>query len=125
MKKYILIVEDNIIALQVQKVLMENLDCLVDCAETGEIAVDSAEKNKYDLILMDIGLPGIDGIEATRQIRLHEKEENRSTTHIVAVTGNADPSQHILCIEAGINHVVVKPLSMDIAKVILSDLAQA
>ena len=68
---------------------------------------------------MDIGLPGIDGIEATRNIRQREKEKQCVLTHIVAVTGNADQSQHTLCTEAGMNDVIVKPLSTDAAKSIL------
>ncbi len=73
---------------------------------------------------MDIGLPGIDGIETTRQIRLHEKEGSNGSTHIVAVTGNADQSQHKLCIDAGMDDVLVKPLVADAAKSILSNLEQ-
>jgi CheY-like chemotaxis protein len=124
MKKYVLIVEDNEIAMNVEKLLFENLNCIVDCATNGELAVDYAAKNEYDLIIMDIGLPGIDGIETTLQIRLNEKKLNRCFIPIVAVTGNADPTQHILCTRAGINEVIVKPLSMNVAKSILLNLAK-
>lgn len=122
MKRYILIVEDNPIAMTVEKLLMENLNCQVDNAPTGEISVELAQKNQYDLILMDIGLPGIDGVEATRQIRSYENANQRVSAPIVAVTGNADPNQHGLCIQAGMNEVIVKPLTVDIAKSILSNL---
>ena len=50
MKKHILIVEDNFIAMTVEKLLMEGLDCQVDCAVTGEQGVDLAGKNQYELI---------------------------------------------------------------------------
>lgn len=122
MKKHVLIVEDNEIALYIEKKLMENLDCEVDGALTGEEAIVLTEKNQYDLILMDIGLPGIDGIETTRRIRLSEEVKQLDFTPIVAVTGNADQSQRTLCMEAGMNNVVVKPLSVEMAKSILSDL---
>ena len=122
--KKILIVEDNAIALYVEKALMESLDCEVDSALSGEEAVELAERNQYDLILMDLGLPGIDGIEATRKIRVSEAENHRDLTPIVAVTGNADQSQHTICMDAGMNAVIVKPLQTDIAKSILLDLDQ-
>ena len=124
MKKHVLIVEDNAIALFIETKLMENLDCQVEGAPTGEEAIELTEKNKYDLILMDIGLPGIDGIETTRRIRLSEAVKQHDLTPIIAVTGNADQRQRVLCLEAGMNNVVVKPLSVEMAKSILSDLDQ-
>ena len=105
--------------------MIEDLECDVDSAETGEAAIELAEKNQYDLILMDIGLPGINGIEATRKIRLSEKENQRDLTPIIAVTGNADQSQRALCMEAGMNNVIVKPLSISMAKLVLSELDQS
>ncbi len=119
MKKYILIVEDNTSTLFIQKTLMENLGCKVDCAETGEIAVDLFERNTYDLILMDIGLPGMDGIEATHQIRAYEQAKRLPLTPIVAVTAESDPVQHEQYIAAGMKEVSTKPFTLEAAQYIL------
>lgn len=124
MKKHILIVEDNMIAMMVEKQLMESLDCLVDSAQSGEEAMELIKMHQYDLILMDIGLPGMDGIETTRKIRSYEEEMDTNTTPIVAVTGNADQNQYAICIEAGMHDVIVKPLKFDLAKSILLCLDQ-
>lgn len=120
MTKKILIVEDNYIALNIEKALMEKLDCIVDTAITGEIAVDLANNNKYDLILMDLGLPGIDGIEATKRIKDNAKKLHQPLAPIVAVTANKDPVQRTVCIKAGMDDVYGKPYTVEIAKKILS-----
>lgn len=119
MKKYILIVEDSLPAMMVEKMLMTGLDCDVDCADTGKEAVALAEKNHYDVILMDLGLPDIDGIEASKMIRKHEHDAHTSSAPIVAVTGNVDPTQHQACLDIGMNEVFVKPLTKEMAKSIL------
>jgi CheY-like chemotaxis protein len=88
MKKRILIVEDNDVAAKAQKfTLLRAGDCEVDCVPTGEEGVEITTKNKYDLILMDLGLPGIDGVEATEKVRSANSNVNNSSTPIVVVTG--------------------------------------
>jgi two-component system, sensor histidine kinase len=117
---HILIVEDNPTAATVQKMLMVRFNCEVDMAVTGEEAVDLAKKIHYDLILMDLGLPGIDGIQACQAIRKYEQDTHKNTVPMVAVTANADPQQHLLCEQAGMNDVITKPLTPDKAQHILS-----
>lgn len=104
-KPHILIVEDNPVAATVQKMLMTGLNCKVDIAVTGEAAIDLVKKIHYDLILMDLGLPGIDGIQACEAIKKHEQDTKKNTVPMVAVTANADPQQHLLCTQAGMNDV--------------------
>ena len=60
----ILIVEDNLIASWLEKIIFEKLNCVVDTVISGEEAVELAKKNIYNLIIMDLGLPGINGIQA-------------------------------------------------------------
>lgn len=112
MKNHILIVEDSLPAMMVEKMMMEDLDCEVDCAETGKDAVELVKKNHsaYDLILMDLGLPDFGGIEVSKIIREYENNGHVTQVPIIAVTGNDDPAQHELCLETGMNEVVVKPL---------------
>lgn len=119
-KPYILMVEDNPVAATVQKMLLVRLNCEVDIALTGEDAVELVKKMPYDLILMDLGLPGIDGIQACEAIRKYEQETKKNTVPMVAVTANADPQQHLLCQQAGMNDLVTKPLTPDKAQHILA-----
>ena len=103
----ILLVEDGEIVQMAACSLLESLNCFVDVAETGEQALKLCEKNHYDLIFMDIGLPGMDGFEATKQIRqLATKRE----TAIVALTAHAEDEINQQSQEAGINTICSKPL---------------
>ena len=120
MTKHILIVEDNPIASKVQKLTVENLGFKADCAMTGEDGVNFAQKIKYDLILMDLGLPGIDGIETTIQIKRDASEINNTLTPIVAVTANEDPIVREQCLQAGMDEVLSKPFTPVTAKELLT-----
>lgn len=120
MKTRILIVEDNTTASKVEKIAMASVGCDVDCAMTGEDGVNLACQNKYDLIIMDIGLPGIDGIKAAELIRASQSSINNSTTPIVAVTANEDPDISEKCLKAGMNEVFSKPFTPSTARELIS-----
>jgi CheY-like chemotaxis protein len=87
--------------------LLEEQGLDVDVAETGEQAVRMAKATAYDLILMDVQMPDVDGLEATRQLR-----ENALTraTPIIAMTSGKDESDEARCLEAGMNDCLGKPL---------------
>jgi CheY-like chemotaxis protein len=80
-----------------------------DRAQNGQEAVDMVEKNDYDLILMDIKMPVMDGMEATRLIK--EKHPNLP---IIALTANAFDSDRQLAFEAGCDEFLPKPISSDV-----------
>ena len=115
MNNRILIIEDNAIARRVEKTIFLNLGCYVDCVASGEDGVKMASENQYDLIIMDLGLPGIDGIKATELIR-----ESGNLTPIVAVTANEDISMRETCIKSGMNEVFSKPFNDVTAKELLN-----
>ena len=120
-QKHILLVEDNWVATTIQKGILELLDCKVDCVDTGEKAIDLASQHVYDLILMDLGLPGIDGIEATKQIRANNiKDHSDHLVPIVAVTANENVEEHAECLKNGMSEVICKPFTSDKAKKVLS-----
>ncbi len=105
----VLLVEDNHMAMLASKALLKEINCSIDCAETGDQAVYLANKNKYDLILMDIGLPDFDGIEATKKIRSLGNKE-RANVPIVALTAHASNSDRCKeALAAGIQDVLGKP----------------
>jgi CheY-like chemotaxis protein len=124
MEMIILIVEDNFIAAQLEKMIFEKLNCTVDTVMSGEEAVELAKKNTYSFIIMDIGLPGIDGVQACERIRLDEQEANKPMVPIVAVTANTDPEQHLLCKKSGMQDVFSKPFTIPHAQKILDFVKQ-
>jgi CheY-like chemotaxis protein len=119
MKKRVLIVEDSDIATRSEKRILERLDCEVDCAVTGEEALKKTTLIPYDLILMDVQLPGINGIETAGKIRKEQSEINNSLTPVVAVTADKNQNELAKCLQVGMNEVVCKPFTADKAKSIL------
>jgi CheY-like chemotaxis protein len=109
----ILLVEDNLIN---QKIVMLSLKKVVkniDIANNGKEALEKFDKNQYDLILMDIQMPIMDGMVATKKIR---EIENTIGTHtpIIAVTANALLGDREACIQAGMDDYISKPFKIDI-----------
>ena len=104
----ILLVEDNDINTFVVVRFLKNWDIAYDVAQNGAIAVDMHHKNRYDLILMDLQMPVMDGYEATKAMRLKDKK-----TPIIALTANAfsDIKQKVL--EVGMNDYITKPFDPD------------
>ena len=116
----ILVVEDNIIAQAVVKAILSAVDCQVDIANNCDEAIDKWTQRGYDLIFMDIGLPITDGYEVTRKIRLLEKSQEGANIPIIALTAHVGEESKELCIAAGMNAVLSKPLSQECAKDILT-----
>jgi PAS domain S-box-containing protein len=105
----ILLAEDNLINQKLAERVLELFGYHVDLAENGQQAFDMMQKNSYDLILMDVMMPDVDGIEATRRIR-NELDENLQPI-IIAVTANALKGDKELCIAAGMNDYISKPIN--------------
>lgn len=115
----ILLVEDTPIAQLAAKSLLEEIRCEVVTADTGEVAIELFKKDKYDLVFMDVGLPGKDGCETTREIRVWEKEKGQHTP-IIALTAHVDESNKQQCLNAGMEKVLTKPLKENVAEGILN-----
>lgn len=113
-----LVVEDNAIN---QFLLQETLKLWgigsVHIAANGIEAVEKCENNRYDIIFMDIQMPGMDGIEATKRIRASTSCNNN--TRIIATTANADETNTQKCIDAGVNDFISKPISRKLLKDII------
>ena len=106
----ILLVEDNDINQEVAIGQLEDAEAFVDLAENGAIALQMIQGNDYDAVLMDMQMPVMDGIEATRVIRTNPRHEKLP---IIAMTANAMESDRILCLEAGMNDHIAKPIDPD------------
>jgi len=103
----ILLVEDNEINQQVAQELLQNSGFIVDIAENGKIAVNTVEKTSYDLVLMDIQMPVMDGFEATRVIRKNPKFKDLP---ILAMSASAMTQDREDAMAAGMNDHVPKPI---------------
>lgn len=106
----LLIVDDERMNREVILGMLEALSVRCDVAETGAAGVDFATLNQYDLILMDVHMPVMDGLEATRRIR--QAGPNKATP-IVALTGDAVTDVREQCREAGMTDYVAKPFRME------------
>ena len=106
----VLLVEDNAINQRVARRFLERLGCEVQVVGDGQQAVDAFQRNSYGFILMDMQMPVMDGIEATRRIR--EIEAGHRHTPIVALTANAMMGTLERCLEAGMDDYLTKPLDI-------------
>jgi CheY-like chemotaxis protein len=94
------------------KIIAKSGDHHIESACNGEEALEKWEHGDFDLIFMDVQMPVMDGLQATREIRLREK--NRSMrTHISAMTANAMKEDMALCIEAGMDSFISKPIDAE------------
>ncbi len=107
---HVLLVEDNAINQRVARRFLERLGCEVQVVGDGAQAVEAFQRGTYGFILMDMQMPVMDGIEATRRIR--ELEAGRSRTPIVALTANAMMGTLERCLEAGMDDYLTKPLDI-------------
>ncbi|MBV1928575.1 MAG: response regulator, partial [Gammaproteobacteria bacterium] len=105
----ILVAEDNKTNQLVVGKMLKNSGADVCFAANGCLAFEAFLNSKYDLILMDLSMPVMGGLEATRKIRRHEKDTGRSQCRIVALTANAQKSDAKACSEAGMNGFLTKP----------------
>ncbi len=111
LKKRILLVEDYPTNRQVAVFFLEMSGFEVEEAENGQEGVDAFQKGNFDAILMDVQMPVMDGLEATRIIREMEKQEGRERTPIIAMTANAQKRDEDHCLEAGMDDFITKPVT--------------
>ena len=105
----VLLVEDVVMNQQLAKAILEGKGLEVDLAVNGLEAVDRVKEKQYDLVLMDVHMPVMDGVQATRLIRLLPSEA-RATTPIVALTANCSDAEVSFYLHYGMNGVIPKPI---------------
>jgi signal transduction histidine kinase/ActR/RegA family two-component response regulator len=106
----VLLAEDNSINERVARAMLERLGCDVETAIHGQAAVEACRLRKFDLILMDMNMPVMDGVTAIKIIR---GEEQGEPTPILALTANVDSEARSACIEAGATGFLPKPITID------------
>lgn len=106
----ILLAEDNRINQRIAMLTFRQMGLSIDIASNGQEALDMFRQNNYDLIMMDMQMPVMDGLEATRQIRTFEKETMPAhRVYIIALTANAIYERKEECIQAGMDDFMEKP----------------
>jgi PAS domain S-box-containing protein len=118
----ILIAEDNQVNQKVALLTLKKLGYNGDLAINGLEVIKALEKKSYDLILMDVQMPEMDGLEATKWIRHHFSGENKP--YIIAMTANAMEGDRQICLEAGMNDYLSKPLKLETLKQVLLDFCE-
>jgi GAF domain-containing protein/CheY-like chemotaxis protein len=113
----ILLAEDNAVNQKLALRLLEQMGYRADVASNGLEAVESVERQTYDVILMDVQMPEMDGLEATRRIRnltgLGDLLGLKRQPHIIGLTANAMQGDRELCLAAGMNDYVAKPIRVE------------
>jgi PAS domain S-box-containing protein len=108
---HILLAEDNAVNQKLALRLLSQMGYRADVAANGLEVIKSLERQAYDVILMDVQMPEMDGLEATRQIR--QKPPRPERPHIIAMTANAMQGDREICLEAGMDDYVSKPIRVE------------
>ena len=106
---HVLLVEDNLVNQRVAKAMLEKAGMTVEVAENGAVALEYLERASFDLVLMDLQMPVMDGLEATRRIR-EEEREGDGHLPVVAMTANAMEGDRDRCLAAGMDDYISKPV---------------
>ena len=107
----VLVVEDNPVNQNVAKEMLERMGCRVSCAGDGLACLEAVAESSFELIFMDIQMPRMDGLEATRRIRAEEATGQRPPVPIVALTAHSQPSDRMASLQAGMDGHIAKPFS--------------
>jgi CheY-like chemotaxis protein len=122
---HILLAEDNVVNQRLAIRLLENSGHTCMLAENGREAVEAFERERFDLILMDVQMPEMGGFEAVRRIRLLEQRSGMHTP-IVALTAHALKGDRERCLAAGMDDYLVKPIrQIDLYNVVESNIARS
>ena len=121
-KLSILLVEDNLLNQRIVTFSLKKYQHEVIIANNGLEGLNKYKSQKFDVVLMDIMMPVMDGLEATQKIREFEESANKEKTPIIAITANTMDNDREKCISYGMNDFIAKPFDMDKLLKIFEDL---
>jgi CheY-like chemotaxis protein len=108
----VLLAEDNVVNQKVALLMLARIGCRADVAANGLEAVEAVKRQRYDLVLMDVQMPEMDGLEASR--RIHALwPERRDRPWIIAITANAMQGDREACFAAGMDDYISKPIKTE------------
>ncbi|VAW05018.1 BarA sensory histidine kinase (= VarS = GacS) [hydrothermal vent metagenome] len=119
----VLVAEDNTVNQMVIKAMLEKIGCKVTIADNGKIAVDKYKTGQFDIVLMDVSMPEMDGGEATGLIRRRQKKTGEETP-IIGVTAHAMREDRQRCLDAGMDDYLPKPVKQDKLEAVLKKWAK-
>lgn len=108
----VLLAEDNLVSQELIRAMLEQLGCQVEVASDGLEAVEACLNNRYNLVLMDCQMPGMDGLQTTGLIRAQEVAEDLERTIIIACTASAMTGDRERCMAVGMNDYLSKPFTL-------------
>ena len=117
---HVLVAEDNLINRMILEQILQKFELNVTTVTNGKDAFDSAVENKFDLILMDIQMPEMDGIQSTKMLR-----ENDVSVPVIACTANASQEDKNICLTSGIDDFITKPIDIAALNTILNKYLKA
>jgi len=109
----VLLVDDNKLNQVVAGATLQKLGCDVDIVDSGEAAVESCRNVRYDVVVMDVMMPGMDGYEATAAIRADELARRSAHVPVIGLSARAMDGDRDLALAAGFNDYLTKPLRED------------
>ena len=118
----ILVAEDNALNRKLIVRLLSGLDCTVDAVETGRAVLAAVQARRYDLVLMDVRMPDLDGIEAAQQIAQMLPPDERPM--IYAVTAGVSAEEQRACLDAGMSGFLAKPVQLAEVRALLASLQE-
>ncbi len=119
LKGHVLVVEDNKLNQMLIKIYLDKFGLSFECVDNGYVALSEVEQNKYDLILMDIMMPVLDGVVTTKQLHKFWQEQDLKEIPIIAFSASASPENVKQYKEAGINDIVAKPIDSQVLYAVL------
>lgn len=122
-KRYkILIAEDNPINVKVAQFTLKSIAECFDVAKNGQEVVEMVKVNDYDVILMDVKMPIMDGYQATKLIREYEKVESKLPLRIIAITANNQSEEVEKCKQIGMDDFLPKPFTTEDALAVIENI---
>ena len=110
----VLVVDDNAVNQLVTCEFLRTLGYDVETADDGRSALDMIAKHCFSVVLMDVQMPGMDGIEATRELRRREAQSGGRRNVVIALTANAFESDRERALAAGMDDFITKPVRLDL-----------